>query len=149
MVGKVRVVVDTRRQDLVVIARTDAWVQQTREAWNDLLKVGVVLRFYLVLLSFRVANLRSLQAQVRKRFESSRFKISSASDARSAYSRWMQNAKEQEVIRSNFEAKLEQLERIEGQLGEAGLTAIEPGSNFSATYVIRFIRGVLEPRSMR
>src|SRR5260370_28516218 len=58
----------------------------------------------------------------------------------------MQNAKEHEVIRSNFEAKLEQLERIEGQLGEAGLTAIEPGSNFSATYVIRFIRGVLEPR---
>lgn len=58
----------------------------------------------------------------------------------------MQNAKDHEIVRSMFEAKLEQLERIEEQLGEVGLTAIEPGSRFSATYVVRFVRGVLEPR---
>jgi hypothetical protein len=122
------------------------WVQQTKDTWNELLNVSFAFRLYAAMLTFRFASIRNLQAEVGRRYESSRFKILSTADARAAYQRWMQNAKDPEIIRSMFEAKLEQLERIEEQLGEVGLTAIEPGSRFSATYVIRFIRGVLEPR---
>ena len=56
----------------------------------------------------------------------------------------MQDAKEHGPIRSLFEAKLEQLDRTETQMGDAdksGLTAIEPGSHFAATYVVRFSWG--------
>jgi hypothetical protein len=123
----------------------ETWLEQTRETYKELFSVTGIFRLYFQM----IFNARHWQATMKRQFESFRFKISSASDARSAYERWMKNATEHEAIRSLFEAKLEQLERIEGQMGEgdsSGLTAIESGSHFAATYVMRFSRAALEPR---
>jgi hypothetical protein len=135
------------REFLWVVSKPfrEAWLAQTKETYQELFSVTGLFRFYLQVLF----NPRHWQAAMKRLFESFRFKISSASDARSAYGRWMKDTSEYETIRSLFEAKLEQLDRIEGQMGEgdsSGLTAIEPGSHFAATYVMRFSRGVLEPR---
>jgi hypothetical protein len=123
----------------------ETWLEQTKTTYKELFSLSGIFRFYFQM----IFNAKSFQTLMKRQFESFRFKISSASDARSAYKRWMKNTKEHEAIRSLFEAKLEQLERIERQMGEgdnSGLTAIEPGSHFAATYVLRFSRGVFEPR---
>jgi len=92
---------------------------------------------------------QSFVTRMKREFASLQFKIGSASDARSAYSRWMEKSTDHEAIRSLFEAKTAQLERIEAHMNESdrpGLTAIEPGSYFTATYVQKVARGWLEPR---
>ena len=105
---------------------------------------GILYIYYQILF-----NMASFQARMKREFESFNFKIASASDARSAYTRWMANANEHETIRSLFEAKTEQLERVEARMDEGdrpGLTTIEAGSYFTATYVMKYARGSLEPR---
>ena len=84
----------------------EAWLDKTKETYKELFSVTGMFRFYFQ----AVFNPRHWQASMKRQFESFRFKISSASDARSAYERWMKNASEHETIRSLFEAKLEQLD---------------------------------------
>ena len=92
----------------------------------------------------------SWSARMKREFDSFEFKITSATDARSAFDKWMkQQAQSEQVVSSLFLAKLEQLEQIESRMDEGdrpGLTRIEPGASFTATYVLRFSRRIFEPR---
>jgi hypothetical protein len=121
-------------------------VERTSEKYKEFYgSLGSILRMVVKLL----VGPWTWVGDISRYFESFQFNIHSASDARSAHARWMTNVNEHVAIRSLFEAKLEQLERIEAQMGggdNPGLTVIEAGSYFAATYVIRFSRGVLEPR---
>ena len=99
------------------------------------------------------------ERQIRSQINSFQYKITSGDDARNAYTTWLGSLTpsmkapnhNQEGIRVLFRAKLTQLEAVESRLqenvkGGSSLTAIEPDSNFSATYVLRFDRGLLEPK---
>jgi hypothetical protein len=135
------------RQFLWVTSETfrQTWIERQREAFKKIFSVTGIFNLYFHLLY----NYRSFQARMKREFESFAFKIASASDARSAYVRWMKNSSEHEAIRTLFEAKTEQLEHVEARMDESdrpGLTAIEAGSCFNATYVLKFARGFLEPR---
>ncbi|WP_156662703.1 hypothetical protein [Mycobacterium sp. 1274761.0] len=84
------------------------------------------------------------------------FKIESSEDADLALKKWFTpSAPEQsppndeDTLRSIFEAKIDQLRRVEAKVTETdstGLTTIEPGSSFVRTYVVKFRRPALEPR---
>jgi len=121
------------------------WVERQKEGLRELFTVIGILTFYMQL----IIAPRGWLARMRVEFNSLAFRIASASDARSAYARWMQNANEHDTVRSLFEAKIEQLEHMEAQMDEddrPGLTSIDSGSFFTATYVLKFARGLLEPR---
>jgi hypothetical protein len=78
----------------------EVWIEQTKEAYKEVFSATGLFKFYFQLLF----NSRHFQASMKRLFESARFKISSAPDARSAYDRWIANAPGHEVIRSMYEA---------------------------------------------
>jgi hypothetical protein len=99
------------------------------------------------------------ERQIRSQINSFQYKITSGDDARNAYVTWLGThgpsfkspSHNQEGIRVLFRAKLTQLETVESRLqenikGGSGLTSIEPSSDFSATYVLKFDRALLEPK---
>jgi hypothetical protein len=135
------------KQYLLVVSESfrQAWVERQRAAMKEIFSFTSFLQFYFHLLF----NQSNLQARVKRELESAAYKITSGPDARSAYQRWMANSSDHEAIRTLFDAKTEQLERVETLMGEGdrpGLTTIEAGAYFTATYVIRFTRGILEPK---
>ncbi len=80
-----------------------------------------------------------------------RYRISSASDAQSAYDRWLsKNASPDfDVVKSVFEAKKEQLLRLEADMNDdqrESLAIVEAKNTFGSTYVLKFSRAYLEPR---
>lgn len=99
------------------------------------------------------------ERQIRRQIDSFQYKIASGDDARRAYQTWLDTSAlsftgarhKQQSICVLFKAKLAQLETVEARLkenvrGGSSLTSIEPDSSFSATYVLRFDRAMLEPR---
>lgn len=135
------------RQYLMVTSRTfrQAWIDQQKQALKEIFSVSGFFHVYYQM----IFNNRRFNARLRQEFMTFAFRIASASDARSAYVRWMEKSTEHEAILMLFEAKLEQLERVEARMDEndrPGLTTIESRSFFTATYVMKFARGLLEPR---
>jgi hypothetical protein len=89
---------------------------------------------------------------MKREFESFVFCISSGSDARTAFVKWMEKTNEHEEIITLFGLKTEQLEHIEATMDESdrsSLTTIEAGSFFTATYVLKFDRRLLESRKFQ
>lgn len=135
------------RQFLWVTSSTfrQSWIERQREAMKEIFSISGILYSYTQL----IFNHQTMVTRMKREFESFAFTVASASDARSAYKRWMDGATGYEAITSLFDAKTEQLERVEARMDESdrpGLTSIEAGSFFTATYVIRFARRALEPR---
>lgn len=135
------------RQFLWVTSETfrKTWIDQQREAVKEIFSVTGIFSLYFQMMF----NNKNFQARMKREFESLAFKIASASDARSAYVRWMEKSSGHEAIQTLFDAKTVQLESVEALMDESdrpGLTAIEGGSFFTATYVMKFDRRVLEPR---
>lgn len=131
------------RQFLWVVSESfrETWIERQREELRKLFSFAGVFHLYF--------NTKSFQARMRREFDSFAYKIGGASDARSAFDRWMKGTTEHPTITSLFEAKTEQLERVEARMDEndrPGLTTIEPGSFYTATYVLRFSRRLFEPR---
>lgn len=121
------------------------WIDQQKEAVKQMFSVVGFLSAYFQIF-FRSS---SFQARMRREFESFSFNISSAADARSAYEKWMATSSEHDAVRTLFDEKTKQLERIEERMDESerpGLTSIAPGGYFTATYVMKFARRALEPR---
>lgn len=122
------------------------WIDRQKETLAEILTVTGYLRAFFQM-QFRSS---SWSARMKREFDSFEFKITSASDARSALEKWMkQQTNSDQTVSSLFLAKLEQLEQIEARMDEGdrpGLTRIEPGSSFTATYVLKFSRRMFEPR---
>lgn len=121
------------------------WIAQQREAVKEIFSVVGILSVY-----FQIFFRPSIfQARVKREFDTFSFTIASAADARSAYEKWMAASTEYDAVRTLFDEKAKQLERIEERMDESerpGLTSIAPGGYFTATYVMRFARRALEPR---
>ena len=125
------------------------------DSYRSIFKFKGVLKAYLY-----IANRRDVfERHVRVNITSFRYEIASGDDARRAYSTWLDESDssfagphhDQQGIRVLFKAKLAQLEAVEARLLEivregSDLTFIEPETSFSATYVMRFDRALLEPR---
>ena len=119
----------------------ETWLERQREVLRKIFSFAGVLHLYF--------NTRSFQARMQREFDSLAYKIGAAADARAAFERWMKGTTEFPTITSLFEAKTEQLERVEERVDEndrPGLTTIEPSSFFTATYVLKFSRRLFEPR---
>ncbi|MFV3014859.1 hypothetical protein ACM9HO_03990 [Pseudomonas sp. KHB2.9] len=99
------------------------------------------------------------ETQIKRRVNSFQYKIASGGDAHHAYDTWLDTGPvsfveprhKQKGIKVLFQAKLAQLDAVESRLqeslkGGSSLTSVEPGSSFSATYVLRFDRSLLEPK---
>jgi hypothetical protein len=84
------------------------------------------------------------------------FEVSNVSDAETAISKWLKPKENQDPPPELllFEAKLEQLRRLDEQIGAEGPTSstrpeiatLAAGSIFATTFVFSFLRGRLEPR---
>lgn len=121
------------------------WIERQKEVFKELSSVTGFFNFYFEIFF----NTKSLQTRMKREFESFKFKITSAADARSAFEKWLKDTTEHEAIKTLFEEKTKQLERIEERMDERdrpGLTLIQSNSFFSATYVIKFSRHLFEPR---
>lgn len=121
------------------------WIDQQKVVIKEIFSVVGFLSIYIQLF-FRSS---SLQARMKKEFESFSFKVSSAADARSAYEKWMVSNTSHEAVIALFDEKTKQLERIESRMDESerpGLTSIPPGGFFTATYVMKFARSAFDPR---
>ena len=121
------------------------WITQQKEGVKEIFSVVGILSVYFQIF-FRPS---SLQARMKREFDSFSFTIVSAADARSAYEKWMAASTEHDAVRTLFDEKAKQLERIEERMDESerpGLTSIAPGGYFTATYVMKFARKALEPR---
>jgi hypothetical protein len=119
------------------------WVERQKEVWQELFSVTGYLKA-----TFQILT-HNWEARMKYEFDSFQFKITSAADARSAYGRWLEQSAGDSAARSLFEAKLEQLEKLESRMDEGerpGLTRIEPKASFTATYVLKFSRRLFEPR---
>lgn len=135
------------KQYLWVISESfrQTWIEHQQNALKEILRFSRLIHLYAQMFF----NQKRWEAQMKREFDSFSYKIASASDARSAYARWLSVTSDHEAVRTLFEAKTEQLEQVEAQMNEGdrpGLTTIEAGSYFTATYVIKFDRGLLEPR---
>jgi hypothetical protein len=121
------------------------WIDQQRTALRELFSVVGFLSVYFSLF-FRNS---SLQARMKREFETFSFNVASAADARAAYTKWMEASTSYEAVRSLFDEKTKQLERIESRMDEGerpGLTNVPAGGFFTATYVMRFDRKLFEPK---
>lgn len=121
------------------------WIDQQKESVKQIFSFVGFLSIYFQLFF----NMSSFQARMKREFDTFSFKVSSAADARSAYEKWMASSTEHEAVKTLFDEKVKQLERVEARMDESdrpGLTSIPPGGFFTATYVLRFARKVLEPR---
>lgn len=135
------------RQFLWVTSATfrQEWIDQQKIVLKELFSVVGFLSIYFQLF-FRSS---SLQARMKKEFDSFSFKVSSAADARSAYEKWMATSEQHEAVKTLFDEKTKQLERVESIMDESerpGLTSIAPGGFFTATYVMKFSRNAFDPR---
>jgi len=135
------------RQFLWVTSETfrETWIDRQKEVIKEVFSFSGFFYFYFQLI-FRN---KTWQARMKREFDSFAFKVASATDARSAYTRWIEKTDGHDAVRTLFEAKTDQLERVESRMDEGdrpGLTSIEAGSFFTATYVLKFTRRVLEPR---
>ena len=122
-----------------------SWVDRQVEAAREIFSFAGLFSAYLKML----ASPKSFQARLKREAEAYGFRVASAPDARAAYDRWMRENNEHEAIRSLFEAKTLQLEGIEARMNEGernSLTELAPASHFTATYVLKFRRGILEPK---
>lgn len=120
-------------------------VQRQRAAFNDIFTASGVLRFYVQV----IFSHPSFQAKMKREFNSIAFNISSGNDATYAQRKWAKPTSEHHAIAELFRAKVVQLAQMESRpdVDESpGLATIEPGSYYTATYVLRFKRGVFEPR---
>lgn len=121
------------------------WIDQHKESIKQLFSVVGFLSIYFQI----IFNNASFQARMKREFDTISFKISSSADARSAYDKWMAPSSEHEAIKTLFDEKVKQLERVESRMDESerpGLTSIAPGGFFTATYVLKFSRRAFEPR---
>lgn len=119
------------------------WVDQQKEVFKELFSVVGILSAYTQIFT------GSYQVRMKREFDSFAFSVSSAADARSAYEKWMATSSDHEAVKTLFEEKTKQLERIEERMDEGerpGLTSISPGGYFTATYVMKFTRKAFEPR---
>lgn len=124
------------------------WMELQKESLKQIFSVVGFFSFYFQL--FFASS--SLQARMKREFETLSFKIFSAADARSAYEKWMADSTGHETIKTLFEEKVKQLERSESRMDESdrpGLTSIPPGGFFTATYVIKFSRRLFEPKKFQ
>lgn len=138
-----------------------AVIEGKKEAAKKIFNFKRFMSFYLKY----VFQEKNFQEQMKQDFDIFIFDIDSASDARAAHDRWMKNSDKDEVIRPLFEErwmknldkdkvikplfeeKMTQLECIEKQLiANDESTTIEAGSFFTATYVLKFARQILEPK---
>ncbi len=121
------------------------WIDRRKEAYKEIFSFSGIVQVYYQMLT----NPAALDSRLKREFESITFKISSSSDAQNAYTRWMESSTEHEAMKSLFQAKTNQLESVEMRMDENdrfGLTAIESGSYFTATYVMKFSRRLFEPK---
>lgn len=120
------------------------WIEQQKVLYKETFSILGIIRIYL---QFFLGNLEN---RMKREFDSFAFTVSSAADARSAYEKWMMSSPDNhDAIRTLFDEKTKQLERIEGRMDESerpGLTSISPGGYFTATYVMKFKRMAFEPR---
>src|SRR5688572_2741395 len=132
------------------------WVDSRRAAYRDiggLAAMLVDLRMLMTPFSF--------ESSITREFSSLAFRMMNAADARMAYQQWIAPASApvgepasagsthpaSATVRSLFNAKLEQLERIEKAVGEGGPGfAVEPGGAYTATYVLKLERGFINLR---
>ncbi|MBD9612231.1 hypothetical protein IB245_12035 [Pseudomonas sp. PDM02] len=121
-------------------------VQQ--EAFKELFSTSNLLKLYTPIFLRR----KFFENQIRSRIKSFQYKINSGEDAHLAQRTWLSNgAIDHKGIDVLFQAKLRQLEGVESRLAESeaagsSMTTIEPESSFSATYVLKFERALLEPK---
>lgn len=106
-----------------------------------------ILRMYFYM--FQGKNIYAHEVQ--RALNALRYKISSAIDAQSAYDRWFSTntSPEFDVVKSVFEAKKEQLLRLEADMNDdqrESLAVVEANNTFASTYVMTFSRAFLEPR---
>ena len=116
-----------------------------RAALKEIFSIYGFLSVYINLF-FRIS---SLQARMKREFETFSFNVASATDARAAYTKWMESSTSHEAAKTLFDEKTKQLERIESRMDEGerpGLTTLPSGGFFTATYVMRFDRKLFEPR---
>jgi hypothetical protein len=119
------------------------WTDRQKELFKEIFSVAGIITAYVQIFT------GSYQTRMRREFDSFAFGISSAADARSAYEKWMATTNQHEAVKTLFEEKTKQLERVEGRMDESerpGLTSISPGGYFTATYVMKFSRKAFEPR---
>lgn len=133
----------------------ESLVETQMQTYRSILSFNGILKIYASMIIRR----DGLERQIRSQINSFQYKITSGDDARNAYTTWLGSLSpsfsgpthNQEGIRILFRAKLTQLETVESRLKQnindgSGLTTIEPDSTFSATYVLRFDRALLEPK---
>jgi hypothetical protein len=135
------------RQFLWVTSATfrQTWVERQKESVKEIFSVAGIWNLYFQL----IFNNKNFLKRMKREFESFSFRITSAADARSAFEKWLKDTTEHEAIKTLFEEKTKQLERIEERMDEIdrpGLTSIQANSFFSAAYVIKFSRHLFEPR---
>jgi len=121
------------------------WIDQQRATLKEIFTINGFLSGYINLF-FRNS---SLQARMKREFETFSFNVASATDARAAYTKWMESSTSHEAAKTLFDEKTKQLERIESRMDEGerpGLTTLPSGGFFTATYVMRFDRKLFEPR---
>lgn len=124
----------------------EAWIERQRDAYKRMVNFSSLAKFY-----GEIAKLgpKDWLARMEREFAVMEYKITSTQDARSAIARWLKDAKEDSIVASLISAKTDQLESIESLMNESqksSMAIIEPASEFTSTYVLRFDRSVLEPR---
>jgi len=122
-----------------------AWIEKQQEAHKEAFSINGFLKAYYHILMMQP---REWQAYMKREFDVINYNINSSQDARNAIDRWMEGSDDSDLVVSLFTAKTEQLENIESLMNEndkSSLTTIEPSSEFSATYVLRFKRAAYEP----
>jgi hypothetical protein len=116
-------------------------------------EIGSPLNFWRVYFTALRGTLLKSVRRARERRNALGLEIASVQDAERALVRFFpkENASEHAIARHVFETKLEQLKDLDAKTGNVpmSLAEVEPGSYFSATYVLRVKRSLLNPRHFR
>ena len=122
-----------------------AWIQRQQEAFKEVMSFSGLAKSYYQILK---AGPKEWQARMQREFQVLDYKISSTKDAKDAIDRWVSNSESDKLIASLFSSKTEQLEEIESLMNDSdksSLATIDPASEFTTTYVLRFNRAKFEP----
>lgn len=125
----------------------EKYIEAQHESLKKIFNFSGILKIYISL----VFDRKSLASRLDQTDATYKFRISSVEDARTALKTWIDAPHQHFGIETLFKAKLQQLESVDSRLSESeqkgsSLTTIEPDSSFSATYVLKFKRGLLDPR---
>lgn len=133
----------------------EGYIAAQVKTYRSIFKFKGMLKAYMYLVIRRDV----FEKQLNRRIISFRYDITSGEDARRAYVTWLDasvpitsgSRHDQQGIRVLFKAKLAQLEEVETRLQEnmkdgSSFTSIDPEDSFSATYILKFERALLEPR---